>query len=125
MTNKVLKNPVPPYWKLKGEKVWAGGAFAFADRIYYGDLIDKSVGSVWGDSILWSDSLFKAESGHPLVRRSCGRTPGSRRRGETLDGQHSVDGQHPVVRQHHVVDSIMWSDSITLVDNASAFNGDD
>ena len=38
------------------EEVWAGGAFAFADRVYYGDLVHPNGSRVWGESIMWADS---------------------------------------------------------------------
>ena len=79
-----VKKKVSPVWLLGGqdnanldrgkkckqncEEVWAGGAFAFADRIYYGDLIDPNGSNTWGDgvnwanSILWSDSIFGVDS---------------------------------------------------------------
>ena len=49
VANKSLKQPVAPYWYLKGEKVWAGGAIAFTDRVYYGDLVSKNGTPLWGD----------------------------------------------------------------------------
>ena len=50
----VVRRLVSPVWQLKGDKkcwpgceeVWAGGAFA--DRIYYGDLIGDSRARFWG-----------------------------------------------------------------------------
>ena len=132
-----VKKKVSPVWLLGGqdnanldrgkkckqncEEVWAGGAFAFADRIYYGDLIDPNGSNTWGDgvnwanSILWSDSIFGVDS---IMWADPGPAASSH-----------------LGQQHYGADSILWSDSImwsnsimwadnTTVNHSSAYAGD-
>ena len=84
-STRTLLNPVSPYWFLDGEQVSAGGAFAIADRIYYGDLIDASSRVFLGRQhfMVRLDSVVGL---HPVVRQ------------HLLVGQYSLVGFHYVVR---------------------------
>ncbi len=65
-----LKKDIDPYWDLvlvegvkckkepeNCERVWVGGAVAYADQVVFSPLVNDSVSSLWGSSFLWSDSL--------------------------------------------------------------------
>ncbi len=72
-TTKSLTGVVSPFWQSDGETVWAGGALAIGDRIFYSSLVDSSAPAFWGsgtaweshlapDAFVWSDSFFSADS---------------------------------------------------------------
>ncbi len=49
-----------PTWQLDGETVYAGGAFAVADRIVYSDLVlAEARGQLWGSGVDWCPYLRK------------------------------------------------------------------
>ncbi len=138
--NQRLINPVSPTWTLDGQEVWAGGAYAFGDRVYYGDLVDDTGTPVWGDasnwlnsilwsdnwnnSIVWSDSVFDSDSfiwnNSILWSDNWGRS--------IIWSDH---WSNSIVWSDSIIwsDSIMWSDSIIWSDaettgSATAFEGD-
>ena len=67
-----LKKEVDPFWylSLDGEKckedklgphcepVWAGGAFAYSDRVVNSPLVQASSDKLWGSGMIWSEGLF-------------------------------------------------------------------
>ena len=70
-----LKKEVDPFWylSLDGEKckekklgphceqVWAGGAFAYSDRVVNSPLVQASSDTLWGSGMIWSEGLFWAD----------------------------------------------------------------
>jgi serine protease AprX len=47
-----------PYWDLDGEEVWAGGAFAFADKVYFGPQVDAGSAEFWGSGVEWPEQVL-------------------------------------------------------------------
>ena len=121
----VVRRSVPPAWQLRDntqcrfgcEEVWAGGAFAFANRIHYGDLVRDRRARFWGDGVRWSQYL--KWSGHPWSESILGL--------KDLVWFDKWAGD--VVWSSNWGQSIIWSDSIMWTDsehvqNDSFFQGD-
>ncbi len=56
----VLGN-VDPRWQLNAEngveEIWAGGALALGDRVFYTDIADPGAG-LWGSGVFWTDGML-------------------------------------------------------------------
>ncbi len=110
----VVRRLVSPVWQLEDgtkcwsrcEEVWAGGAFAFADRIYYGDLIGGKRAQFWGDGVRWHQYLKWAGSSWS----------------ESILGLKDLvwsdNWAADVVWSSDWGQSIIWTDSIMWTDNA-------
>ncbi len=48
---------VSPSWELDGETVWAGGAVAVGNQIYYSRMVDASAPALWGSGVSWESHL--------------------------------------------------------------------
>ena len=109
----VIRRSVSPVWQLRENKqcrldcedVWAGGAFAFADRIYYGDLIGDKGAHFWGDGVRWTQYLKGA--GHSWSESILG----------LKDFVWSDNWASSIVWSSVWGRSIIWSDSIMWTDN--------
>jgi hypothetical protein len=50
-----LQKRVSPSWTMEDEEVWAGGAYAFEDRIVYSQWVDPQAIFHCGEGVFWSD----------------------------------------------------------------------
>lgn len=103
--SQLVTHNVIPHWDLDGEPVWAGGAFAFSDRVAYSPLVDASLnGSLWGSGFVWVSGLFWTEGTFWV--------------GSVFDAPSEVYGDSSAVS-----DGVFWSDSFYWAESTLSTDG--
>ncbi len=59
--SEVLLGEIPPSWILEGEEIVAGGAIAFADRLYLGSL-GNGMSGLWGEGKAWMNGRIPGDN---------------------------------------------------------------
>ncbi|MFQ5741935.1 MAG: S8 family serine peptidase, partial [Acidobacteriota bacterium] len=110
--NRSVLGTVEPYWSLDEEMIWAGGAFAFGDKVVYSALVDAGAqGEFWGSGVLWIDRLLRNTSvfwADSIFWSDSSIWPENSLRTNSIFWTDSIFWSDSVLW----TDSIFWSDSV-------------